>query len=179
MRIHQRYLENIPCFCYWQNVSMRIKISSYDILRWVEIFCIKNLFNHYLYWEFILFSVGFIDHICMRGGNYGIIRKYEISRFQLWLVLLFHRNTMSYSRRTPMMQCSKKQPLVVVLAVSTDESVFCELQEFFQISFQTLKLTSAHVIWTLVLIIFIMYILLIVVCYTLVVFSMKIFCPSI
>ena len=43
------------------------------------------------------------------------------------------------------MQCSEKRPLVVVVSFSTNQSVFCDLQEFFQISFQTLKLISTHV----------------------------------
>ena len=43
------------------------------------------------------------------------------------------------------MQCSKKQNFVVVV-FSTDQSVFYGLQEFFQVSFQTLKLTSTYVI---------------------------------
>ena len=43
------------------------------------------------------------------------------------------------------MQCSKKRPLVVV-SFSTDQSVFCDLQESFQESFQTLKPTNTHVI---------------------------------
>ena len=51
------------------------------------------------------------------------------------------------------MQCSKKRPLVVVVALPTDQSVFCDLEEFFQVSFQTLKFTSTHVICTLMLII--------------------------
>ena len=54
--------------------------------------------------------------------------------------------SMNYSRRTPMMQRSKKRSLVVVVPFSIDQSVFCDLQEFFQISFQTLKLTSTHLI---------------------------------
>ena len=41
---------------------------------------------------------------------------------------------------TPIMQCSNKQKLFVVLAFPTNQSVFCDLQEFFQVSFQTLKL---------------------------------------
>ena len=44
------------------------------------------------------------------------------------------------------MQCSKKQKLVVVAPYSTDESVFCDLEKFFQVSFQALKLTSMRVI---------------------------------
>ena len=76
--------------------------------------------------------------------------------------------SMNYSRRTPMMQRSKKRSLVVVVPFSIDQSVFCDLQEFFQQSFQILNLTSTHVIWTLMLII--MFAQIIVVCYALVVF---------
>ena len=82
----------------------------------------------------------------MRGGYYGSVDKYEIPRFQLRLVLLLCRNTMNYSRRTPTMQCSKKRPFVVVVPFSADQNVFCDLQEFFQASFQTLKLTRTDVI---------------------------------
>ena len=38
------------------------------------------------------------------------------------------------------MQCNKKRKLVVAVPFSTDQSVFCDLQELFQVSFQTLKL---------------------------------------
>ena len=106
--------------------------------------------------------------VWMRSRYYGIVGKYGIPRFQLWLVLLFHRNIINYSRRSPRMQCNKKRKLVVVVPFSTEQSVFCDLQEFFRVSFQALKLTSTYVIWTLMLII--MYIQIIVVCYTLVVF---------
>ena len=67
-----------------------------------------------------------------------------------------------------MMQCSKKRSLVLVVPFSTDQSVFWDLQEYFQISLQTLKRISAYVIRTLMLII--MCIKIFVVCYTLVVF---------
>ena len=65
----------------------------------------------------------------------------------------FDRNTMNYIRRIPTMQCKKKRPLVVIEPFSADQSVFCGLQEFFQVIFQILKLTSTHVIWRLMLII--------------------------
>ena len=67
------------------------------------------------------------------------------------------------------MQCSKKRSLFIAVQFSTDENAFCDSQEFFQVSFQTLKLTSKHVIGTLMLII--MYIQVIIVCYILVIFS--------
>ena len=70
----------------------------------------------------------------MRKEYNGIVGKYGIPRFQLCMVLLFRRNTMNYSRRTPMMQCSKKQKLAVVVPFSTDQSMFCDLQELLQIS---------------------------------------------
>ena len=73
---------------------------------------------------------------------------------------------MNYARKTPTMQCSKKRLLVVLVTFSIDQRVFCDLQEFSQMSFQTLNLTGAHVIWPLMLII--MYIQIIVVCYTLI-----------
>ena len=63
------------------------------------------------------------------------------------------------------MQYSKKRPLVLVALFSTDQSMFCDLQEYLQ----TLKFTGTYVIRTLMLII--MYIQMIVVCYTLVFFS--------
>ena len=72
----------------------------------------------------------------MRGRYYGIVEKYEIPRFQLLLVLLFRRKTMNYSRRIPTMECSKKRKLVVV-PFFTDQSVFCDLQEFFRSVFKT------------------------------------------
>ena len=75
------------------------------------------------------------------------------------------------------MQCSKKRKLVILVPFFTDQSLFCGLQEIFQVNFHALKFTSAHVIWILMLII--MYIQIIVVSYTLVVFYLKIFCPSI
>ena len=74
-----------------------------------------------------------------------IVEKYGIPRIQLSLVLLFRRNTMNYLRRTPTMKCSEKRSLVIV-PFSTDQSLFGDFQEFFQVSFQALKLTSAHVI---------------------------------
>ena len=67
-----------------------------------------------------------------------------------------------------MMQWRKKRLLVVDVPFSTDQSTFCSLQEFFQVNFQTLKLTSAHVISTLMLMI--MYIKITVVCYPLIFF---------
>ena len=86
----------------------------------------------------------------MRGEYYEIVGKYGIPRFQLFVesyfVLLLPRNTMDYSRKPPTMQCSKKRPLVVFVPFSTDQYVFCDLQEFHQISFLTLKLTSTHAI---------------------------------
>ena len=82
----------------------------------------------------------------MRGGYYRIVGKYGISKFQHRLVLLFCRNIMNYSKRTPMTQYSKKRPLVLVVPFSTDQSVLCGLQEFLQVSFQLLKLTNTHVI---------------------------------
>ena len=99
----------------------------------------------------------------MKIRYYGIVGKYGVLRFQLWLALVLRRNTMNYSKRSPMMQWSKKRKLVAVVPFSTDQSVFCHLQEFFQARFQTLKLTCTHVIWTLMLII--MYIQVIVVCH--------------
>ena len=66
------------------------------------------------------------------------------------------------------MQFSKKRKLLLLVPFSTFQSVFCNLQELFQVNFQTLKLTSTHVICTLML--SKMYIQLIVVCYTLDVF---------
>ena len=44
-------------------------------------------------------------------------------------------------RQSMIPECSKKRPPAVVVAYSTDQSVFCDLQEFFQISFQILTLT--------------------------------------
>ena len=49
-------------------------------------------------------------------------------------------------KKTHTIQCSKKQPLVIVVPFPTDHSVFCDLQEFLQINFQTLKHTSKCVI---------------------------------
>ena len=69
------------------------------------------------------------------------------------------------------MQCSKKRNFVVVVPFSINQSVFYGLQKFFQ-SFQTLKLTNTHVIGTLMLIR--LYIQIIVVCNTLVVFYLNI-----
>ena len=43
------------------------------------------------------------------------------------------------------MQCNKKLELVVAIPFSTDWDLW-DLQKFFQESFQTLKLTSTHVI---------------------------------
>ena len=82
----------------------------------------------------------------MRGEYYGIGGKYGIPRFQLKLGLLYRRNTMNYSKGTPMMQCSKKRKLVVIVQFSTDQRPFCDLQEFFQVSFQTLQHTNTYVI---------------------------------
>ena len=50
------------------------------------------------------------------------------------------------------MQCNKKRPLVVDVPFSTDKNVFCDLQEFFQVRFETLKLTISDVILILMLI---------------------------
>ena len=91
------------------------------------------------------------------------------------LVLIIRRNTMNYSKSIPSMQRSKKRPLVVIVTFSSNQSVFCYLREFFHISFQTLKLASTYVIRTLMLIK--MNIQIIVACYTLVIFYLKIFCP--
>ena len=77
----------------------------------------------------------------------------------------------------PRCNAVRRLKLVVVVPFSTDQSVFCNLQDFFQVSFQTLKHTSTQVIWTLMLII--MYIQIIVISYTLVVSNLKIFWPSI
>ena len=44
------------------------------------------------------------------------------------------------------MECIKKRKLVAVEPFSTDQSAFCDLQEFFQIRFQTLKFISRHVV---------------------------------
>ena len=64
-------------------------------------------------------------------------------------------------------QCNaiRRRKLVVVVPFSLDQSVFSDLQKFFQVSFQTLKLTL-HMWLTLI----IMYVQIIVVCYTLIVF---------
>ena len=78
----------------------------------------------------------------MRGGYYGIIGKHWISRFQLWLLLLFRRNTMNYSKKTLAMLCSNKRKLAAIASFFTDQSVFCDLQEFFLLNFWILKLTS-------------------------------------
>ena len=43
-------------------------------------------------------------------------------------------------------QCSKKQRFALVVLFSTDQSVFYDLQEFLQVSFEALKLKSTHVI---------------------------------
>ena len=51
------------------------------------------------------------------------------------------------------MQCSKKRPLVVIVPFPTDQSVLCDLQEFFQVCFQTLNLKGIYMIWTVMLII--------------------------
>ena len=48
----------------------------------------------------------------MRAGYYGIDGKYAVQ---------------------------EKRPLVVAVPFSADQSVFCDLQEFCHISFQTLK----------------------------------------
>ena len=82
----------------------------------------------------------------MTSRYYGIVGKYGISRFGLGVGLLFHRNTINYSRRNLTMQCSKKRLLVVVVPFSTDQSIFCDLLEFLEVSFQALKLISTHVI---------------------------------
>ena len=82
----------------------------------------------------------------MRKKYNKILGKYGISSFQLCLVLLFCRHTANYTRKTPTVQCSKKRPLVFVVRFLADESVFCDLEEIFQISLQTLKLASAHVL---------------------------------
>ena len=44
------------------------------------------------------------------------------------------------------MQYSKNRLLVVIVPFSADQSVINDLQEFLQASFQTLKLTSTHVV---------------------------------
>ena len=47
---------------------------------------------------------------------------------------------MNCSRKTFTIQCSKKRTLVVVVVpFSADQSMFYDLQEFFQVSFQALK----------------------------------------
>ena len=51
------------------------------------------------------------------------------------------------------MQCSKKRWLDDVISFSTDQSVFCDLQEFFHVNFQIIKLTGKRVICTLTFII--------------------------
>ena len=98
-----------------------------------------------------------------------IICFYRIPRFQLWLELLFRRNTMNYSRRTPAMNTVRSDCLLLSYHFLQIKVCFVIYKSFFQISFQTLKLTSTHVSWTLMLII-IKDIQIIVVCYTLVVF---------
>ena len=77
---------------------------------------------------------------------YGIVEKNRISRVQLRLVLLVHRNAMNSLRRDPTTQCFKKRKLDAIVLFYTDQSVFCDLQDFFQVNFRTLKLTSTHVI---------------------------------
>ena len=73
-----------------------------------------------------------ICYMPMREGYCGIVGKYGIPRIRLLMVLLFRRNTMNFSRRPSTMQCSKKRPHVVVVPFSADQSVFCDLQEFFR-----------------------------------------------
>ena len=53
---------------------------------------------------------------------------------------------MSYSRKTPTMQFSKKEQLVAVVTSNIDQSMFYDLQEFLLVNFQTLKLANAYMI---------------------------------
>ena len=40
------------------------------------------------------------------------------------------------------MQCNNKRKLVAVVLFCINQSLFCDLQEFFQVSFQTIKLIT-------------------------------------
>ena len=123
---------SLPHSSIWFTISLNLQF--FKLIHFPVKFRTSKHFWRLCHKELFLgVRVGVIQ---MRGGYYGSVAKYEIPKFQLWLGLLFHRNTMNFSRRTPTMQCSKKQLLVVVVPFSTVQNMFCDLQKFFQIIFK-------------------------------------------
>ena len=73
-----------------------------------------------------------------------VFKRFEflsaVKKLSLIFALVMTGKTVNYSRRTFTIQCSQKQPFVVVVPFSADQSVFCDLKEFFQVCFQTCDL---------------------------------------
>ena len=79
----------------------------------------------------------------MRRRLYGTVGKYGIPRFQLYWRCYFLEISWITQEELPR---SNAVTLAVVVIFCKDQSVFCDLQEFLQVSFQTLKHTITRVI---------------------------------
>ena len=139
-----------------------------------SLFYLRNIFlwmqcHSFFFSDFICICIYMYIYIyiCiqMRGGYYRIVGKYGMPRFHLWLELLFRRNTMKYSR-TPRCNAVRSEGLLMSYHFLQIKICFV-IYKSFSCKF-SLKLITTYVIWILMLII--VYIQIIVVCYTSVVF---------
>ena len=102
------YILNSPSLQIF--MLLALKFYKVPVLTFTQFICIqstrgeKNLIYSYIDERRVLWNFG----------------KYGIPRFQLWLVLLFRKNIMNYSRRTPTIQYSKKWLLILAIPFSTD-----------------------------------------------------------